>query len=229
MAFDLNLLQDRIHVRSDAFEGAVNWTWIRSLHDVTWDVICNDWLAHHKDQILRWFPAGGQSAVMAGGNMGLYPALLSRYFSLVYTFEPDPVHFHCLTNNCQFPNVVKFQAALGASNGMVGMSTPIEGNTGMAQVEEVGRNCIPTMTIDQFAFNDLDLLFLDTEGFEPQILEGARDTLTRLSPKLILELGDVDAGELKNYNASVDILHQLGYDEITRISRLDYTAEKPTS
>jgi FkbM family methyltransferase len=224
--FDLNLLKNGTQVRSDAFEGAFNWTWIAG-RDETWDVICNDWVTHHKSQILKWFPNGGTTAVMAGGNCGLYPALLAQYFSLVYTFEPDPVHFHCLVNNCQFPNIMKMQAALGAHADMVAVSRHFEGNTGMTQVAEVDRNCIPVMTIDQFQFKELDLIMLDTEGFEFPILQGAADTLARLNPKIIIELGDVDQGELENHAKCVAFLEKIGYNRVNRIGRLDYAIERP--
>lgn len=226
MTFDLNLLKQRVHVRPDTFEGATGWTWISDNTDMTWNVICNDWVQHHKGQILKWFPERGDTAIMAGGNCGLYPALLSQFFSMIYTFEPDPVHFHCLVNNCQFPNIVKIQAALGATSDMVAISQQFQGNTGMTQVAKVDRNCVPCMTIDSLHLKSLDLMFLDTEGFEYDILRGAEGTLVEHSPKLILELGDVDQGEFKNHDDCVAFLKKIGYDKFIRISRLDYAVEK---
>jgi FkbM family methyltransferase len=225
--FDLNVLKDKVAVRSDSFEGAEGWTWVSDPNDFTWDVITHDWTAHHRPKLQEWFPNGGSSVVMAGGNCGLYPALLSPLFRVVYTFEPEPTHFHCLTNNCQIGNIIKIQGALGTVPGFVGISETFQGNTGMTKVAETPRDAIPVFTVDQFEFQELDLLFLDTEGFEPKILTGSMVTLERCSPKILIELGDVDQGEYENFNHCTQLLNGVGYTEVERIGRLDYAISKP--
>lgn len=223
--FNLNMLDGVVRVRPDDFEGAKGWTWISDPSDVTWPVIASDWVRHHKPVLQRLFPNGGRSVIMAGGNCGMYPALLSTVFKRVYTFEPDPIHFHCLVNNCQMPNVMKFQAALGSHRYHVGMKEPVPGNTGMAQVGKVDGDNILVMPVDSLALNELDLMFIDTEGFEEEVIEGAILTLERCKPKLILELGDLAAGEVDNYNRTTQLLEGFNYTKITQIGRLDFLIE----
>ena len=76
----------------------------------------------HRNKLLKHIPVNRRrDVVCAGGNQGLYPRLLSEIFENVYTFEPDPLSFHCLAANCQKSNIVKIQAALGRERGLVQM------------------------------------------------------------------------------------------------------------
>ena len=227
MAVDLNLLNAVTHVRPDTFEGGQGWTWVSDQNDMTWQFICQDWVTHHKRTITSLFPNKGRTVVQAGGNCGLYPALLSQYFAVVYSFEPDPVHFHCLTNNCQFPNIIKMQAALGEAPGMAQISARYAGNTGMTQVATInGVDAIPVLTLDSFTFKELDLIWLDTEGFEQKILRGGLQTLKDNNPKLLLELGDVVDGKPGNVQRVVDMLAEIGYSKVSRTGGEDYLIER---
>lgn len=125
--------------------------------------------------------------VQAGGNCGLWPAVLAKAFRKVYTFEPDPVNFYCLVRNCQFPNVVKIQAALGAPD-----HAPIEmdgnpQNCGGYFVRDTEDGFAPVLTIDTLHLTGVGLIYLDIEGFESYAIEGARETLMRDRPVLAIE------------------------------------------
>jgi hypothetical protein len=55
--------------------------------------------------------------VQVGGCCGMYPRLWAKDFNLVYTFEPEPINFHCLVANCGDQIVFKTQAALSDKPG----------------------------------------------------------------------------------------------------------------
>lgn len=129
-----------------------------------------------------------RSMIQAGGNSGLYPILLTEFFSTIITFEPNSKNFHCLVNNCQSPNVIKFNCALGSKNGRIRSIEINDSNFGMSKVEEVtSESYIPMVTIDGFGFTDVGIIFLDVESYELEVLKGAEKTLETSKPVVIVE------------------------------------------
>ena len=122
--------------------------------------------------------------VQAGGNIGIFPNKLAEKFKAVYTFEPDYQNFHCLALNCQHPNVIKIQAALGKTFGFVDMEVDPR-NVGANFVK--GKGVIPTLRVDDLGLEDCDLLLLDIEGSEMAALLGAKKTISKFKPVIVLE------------------------------------------
>lgn len=127
---------------------------------------------------------GFDVAVQAGGCVGIYPAAMSAKFGTVYTFEPDPVNFRCLCANAPQENVFKFNAALGDVHQRVGLERNAE-NIGAHYVAAGGD--IPTLLIDDLYLSRCDLIYLDIEGYEHRALNGARQTIARLKPVIVIE------------------------------------------
>ncbi len=127
--------------------------------------------------------------VQAGGNTGIFIKKYAKLFDRVYTFEPDPLNFLCLTLNCETDNVVKFQACVGKDRNLVSLDP--SSNCGAMHVN-INQNgivpgIIPTMQIDDLNLDCCDLIQLDTEGFEYFALQGAIQTLQKFKPVLCLE------------------------------------------
>lgn len=144
-----------------------------------------DWVASHSHKWLNHV-RNFRICVQAGGNLGLYPRMLAEHFNTVYTFEPAPENFFCLTHNCQRDNIVKFQAALGDHAGAVAVNY-VPAHTGGSTINETEHGAIPVMPIDALNLFDVDLIALDCEGYEPKILGGARITIDRSRPVITCE------------------------------------------
>jgi len=87
-------------------------------------------------------------------------------------------------------------------------------NTGMNQVKDSGDDIyyVPMIALDSLALTDIDLIELDLEGYEYDALLGAKETIERNKPVLIIENA---ADEVKQF------LSTLGYVEWKKINRLD--------
>lgn len=171
--------------RKEEVDGIGPWIWIKKDHGA-WDGPKKDWETSHK-QI--WYDHIPQKRVVvqAGGCLGMYPKLLARDFKMVYTFEPDPLNFYCLVQNCQEDNIIKIQGALGDQRSFVNVNRISPENVGMNQVHGVGP--VPQFRLDDFNFPLLDALILDVELYEPNAIVGAQQTLLTKRPTVIMELG----------------------------------------
>lgn len=167
------------------FEGHKGWAWITT-DRATWPIIARDWELYHKYKILP-LVKNKRVVVQAGGNCGMYPRLLSSIFDRVYTAEPDPANFQCLTINCDTDNVIKLNCAFGNKNELVRMNHRTMANVGMHMVEQGEGSYIPTLKIDQLALDCCDLLWLDVEEYEEQALKGAKQTIKKYSPVIAIE------------------------------------------
>lgn len=139
----------------------------------------------HIPNMLSHVPAR-RVCVQAGGNVGIWPNAWGEHFQAVYTFEPNPKNFRCLTRNSPAMNIHPFPAALGDTHTFVGTTMWEAGNTGAYRIE--GSGAFPVLRIDDFAWEHLDLIQLDIEGYEHAALLGGERSILRYHPVLILEL-----------------------------------------
>jgi FkbM family methyltransferase len=189
------------HDRGDFYK---NFTWPKT-DEYCYKVIMKDWHVF-KDVIFKNTPER-KAVVQAGGNAGLYPYLYNFHFEKVFTFEPDPINFHCLTVNNPSPFVVKSNIALGDKCEWINLIPSIYGdNSGMATVSK-SHEGIPTysITIDSLNIANVSLIHLDVEGFEYYALKGAEKTIKRCKPTIVAEIfNDVEEIKifkfLKKYN-----------------------------
>jgi FkbM family methyltransferase len=156
--------------------------------------------------------------IQAGGNIGIYVREYANIFEKVYTFEPDPLNFFCLTLNVSNQNVSKFQACLGDTHECVSInntySTYGHGGTHVSN----NKGDIPTLKIDNLNLNICDLIHLDIEGYEKKAILGGLETITRCKPVIVIE----NYGPwLQRYNTNLeeieDILFNVGYKYILSI------------
>lgn len=143
------------------------------------------------DAILPHVP-GRSTCVQAGGNLGVFGKYLSTFFAQVLVFEPAPELFPWMTGNAPEQNILRYQAALGETLGMVGTACTRRGekpapvHEGLTHVS--GDGIVPTLRLDDFGLPTLDLLMLDLEGFELFALRGAAQTVLRCRPVISVEV-----------------------------------------
>jgi FkbM family methyltransferase len=201
-----------VHKRTELVDGKGPWFWLKAdggPDGGAWQGPKEDWEWHHKKHILEYCKEFNV-VVQAGGCLGMYPRLLADMFKTVYTFEPDPINFYVLNLNTPYDNIIKTQAAVGAEDGFCSSIHRCATNAGMHQIEN-NAGVIPIIAIDNLNLPELDLLFLDLEGYEFPALTGAYETVFEFKPTLIMERPNQEV---------LDMIESMGYKQVAE-SRYD--------
>ena len=101
----------------------------------------------------------------------------------VYAFEPQPDAFYCLQHNC--PHATCFNVGLGSGQHYALTNTVTNKGARPLALRAEGTQ---TVTLDSFKFSRVNFLKIDAEGFEPYVLEGAKETLERCRPIVYIEV-----------------------------------------
>ncbi len=128
-----------------------------------------------------------RTAIDVGAHVGLWTRYMARDFSRVVAFEPEKDNFACLLRNTEkLRNVDTYRVALAEKSGWGTMVNPMHNNTGAWELTD--GNDISLKALDSFEFTSVDLIKIDTQGSEAGVLEGARETLLREKPIVIVEI-----------------------------------------
>lgn len=139
-----------------------------------------------------------------------------------YGFEPDPVNFEICQDNLvlnRFSNISVENIGLGRQTGEAILVIDTESNRGGNRIgnpsatQEWHKVQIRTLD-DWIRYNDIhkiDLIKIDVEGFEMEVLSGAVDILSKLSPPLFVELDNNNLSQQKS-SAKELVTFLEGYD-----------------
>jgi FkbM family methyltransferase len=134
--------------------------------------------------IAKLIPEGGV-VVDAGASLGDHTAFYAQRAGVVHAFEPQPESFECLRQNCgHLKNVRLYNAGLSADYGKAHIER--QANVGASGISATGTE-ITLMPLDALGLSPA-LIKWDTEGHEVLGLRGARMTIMRCRPIMVLEV-----------------------------------------
>ncbi len=152
----------------------------------------------------------GDVVVDVGANIGYYTVLLADKVGKtgkVYAFEPDKTNFEILEKNIRannFKNVIAINAAVGSRN-EIKILYKSEENLGDHKLYETHPPCghpplreggqnnlieksISVVKLDNFLKDQkVDLMKIDAQGWEPEVIEGAKKIIKSDKPTIFLE------------------------------------------
>jgi FkbM family methyltransferase len=122
-------------------------------------------------------------AVDIGGHVGFWARDLAEKFAHVVSFEPEPGNFECLIANVP-ENVEAHRCALGADVGAARLENPAPENSGAWEVRD--GNDVMVLPLDHFGLRP-DFIKIDVQGYERPVIRGARQTIARHHPVMLIE------------------------------------------
>jgi len=147
-----------------------------------------------RDVYYPYVPQNNHVVVDIGAHMSFFSLKVARKVKNVVAVEPDPTNFKFLTFNIHLnklqDKVVLYNLALGERDGQIYLDRSGYG-FGRSKTTTEKTDCSVEMrTVDSFmeeiGLERVDLIKIDTEGSELEILKGARKTLLKYRPDLLI-------------------------------------------
>lgn len=195
-------------------------------------------LGAHSPTLLRNLDrvvAAGDWVIDVGANVGLVASRLCQLVGpsgAVWAVEPLPRNverLEALRARNGLDQLTVLPVALSSQAGTARLRLPIRGGGAfgsfVATWETAGEVDVTTARLDDLVAERrppgrLRMVKIDAEGFEPQVLAGATETLAKLRPLVLCEFNDIllqQAG-----TSSAELLQQfagLGYAPVTTLER----------
>jgi FkbM family methyltransferase len=193
--------------------------------DMVWTFFDNG--DYYEKNITYWLEkilvdAGNKVFYDVGANYGYYCLKLANIARHIYAFEPVSRTHDMLVKNIQRNNLTNITACkLGLSDKKSSMEMNLYGSSGKnslflrpSKVDPlVGQEVISLVTLDGLIqderLNPPDLMKIDIEGSELYALKGARKTIKKYQPVLLLEYLDLEASFKDAGHSKSDLLTEL--------------------
>jgi FkbM family methyltransferase len=177
----------------------------------------------HRDLALS-FCERFRTAIDVGAHVGFWSVELQDEFETIHAFEPIPDNVVCLRQNVDLDRVVVWSTALGDRRASVRMELVKPDNSGTWAVSEKGTIKVEQVKLDDFGFDDVDLIKIDAESYELNILRGSIETIKRCRPIIVVELRDTKTMKEHGFPVRYDprevfqFLDDLGMSELGWVS-----------
>jgi len=162
-----------------------------------------------------------RTSLDVGAFKGVYSYALMRYSARVHSFEPNPKVCAILARRLRgmSAKVTVHQLALSNATGTAELRVPVSGSrfehpraslSRTAVRERFGTTTICTSRLDDLAIENIGFIKIDAEGFEREVLEGARSTIDRDRPNLLIEMDEAHTGV--PLPKMISFVEDLGYE-----------------
>ena len=182
------------------------------------------------DYIKNNIDVNGKNIIDIGANFGFHTlefADLVGNDGHIFSFEPQKLVYYQLCGNVilnGYDNVTTYNVALGNENSTLKMEnlqyysneTINIGNAHLNQYYDNGYNWVEVKKLDDYEFENVSVIKIDVQGYEPNVLNGAIKTINKHRPFIFIE---VEEPQLSIYNFSKD-------DVFNILKDLNYTFKK---
>lgn len=168
--------------------------------------------------LLPFLADPGRVSLDIGANKGVYAWLLKDCSRAVHAFEPNPKMFRFLRRLAD-DKIHVSPIALSDQSGSTELRVPRHRRGGFSNQGaslsdvKVADNFvgvpIEAKRLDDLAIEDVGFIKIDVEGFEQAVLEGARETIARDRPSLLIEMEE--AHTKQPIEEAIAAVEALGY------------------
>ena len=156
---------------------------------------------HDSDALLSGIGAG-KTFFDVGSYFGYYALCAAKQGAQSFAFEPVPANFELLEKHAQLNSqlgVTVLPMAVSDADGEVAFNLPPAGNRGTGAMDSGSspdgqRTVVEAVSIDSFAgsrnLQRLDAMKIDVEGAELKVLAGARQSIARFRPRMLIEVNE---------------------------------------
>jgi len=184
----------------------------------------------HEINLVKKFIKSGTDSIDVGVYRGVYSYEMSKYSEKVHSFEPNPIIFKYINKNLKkfIKNIHLYNFALSNQNKTINLKIPIRNSNSNKEIfeeyYEMGKATIhnennfenyenfeiQTKKIDELNFdNKISFIKIDVEGHELEVIEGAKNTIKRDKPVLLVEIEKQYTK--KEVAESINFINSLGY------------------
>ena len=158
--------------------------------------------------IIDRFSDKSKNAVDIGVYRGVYSLKLSQNFNQIHAFEPNPLLFPYLNNNLKkiIKNINLYNLALSDKSGETELKLPVRSESifkdnieelyqlGAASIhpenefENFKKVHVKVDKLDNILIKNIGFIKIDVEGHELEVIEGAKETIAKDKPILLIEI-----------------------------------------
>jgi len=142
------------------------------------------WDTEQLEFIISSIANKSKNMIDVGGEIGSYSIPLSPYFNKIHTFEPNIENYSLIKDTIDKNNITQislYNLACGDVNStctVVGTySTEISLKEGITKI----------VRLDDFITDEISFIKIDVEGFEYDVLRGAKQIIDKYKPIIYLE------------------------------------------
>lgn len=174
--------------------------------------------------------SAGDLVVDVGAHIGTYTVPLARRvgpLGRVIAIEANPAIHPLLEVNVSLNDLQHIATVLryaaGSERGVASLAWRRK-NTGAAQLRDEGTEHVEVDALDRLVSGEPTLIKIDTEGFELEVLRGARGIIERCRPSLLIEISAAQLAEHGNSPEEVsELLSAAGYRFLTHVGERNST------
>lgn len=181
------------------------------------------WRYDRIEAVLAFLPPERRRvAIDVGAHIGMWARWLAKDFKRTICYEPVQRHLDCLYLNLfsDYGRVKVYEQALGDYRGSMGVHIERE-VSGRSYMSDKGVGTLVD-TLDSFELCEIDFIKIDVEGYELKVITGAKETIFRNRPVIVIEQLGHEARYSEPRNSALSLLREWGMVELRSNMKGDY-------